>query len=388
MTRVDPKNKNATDIIVIGGGITGVSTAYFLAKRSQRDVFILERDLLAQASTGLCVGGIRQQFSHPSNILLSQETIGLLRHFEEEFDTKINFNQAGYLFLTQQRATWETFRACVKIQRQYGVPVEILTPDEVKYRWPYLEVEDLKGGVFGPEDGYVDPYDVTMAVANKTRRLGISILERTEVTDIRLENGRIKGLDTSRGFIAARVIVNAAGAWGGKIAEMAGIDMPVLPFRRQVFITKAFDAIPSPVPMIIDQDTQFYLRGYPPGILMGMTDLEEPPSFHTHVDRTFMEQVTAAALERVPLLGQAEILRGWGGLYAMTPDENPIIGKIPEIDGFYCATGFSGHGFQHGLAVGRIMSELILDGKTQFDLSPFGYDRFKKCKKTTELITV
>jgi sarcosine oxidase subunit beta len=140
--------------------------------------------------------------------------------------------------------------------------------------------------------------------------------------------------------------------------------------------------------MIIDQDTQFYIRGYPPGILMGMTDLEEPPGFHTHVDRNFMEQVVAAALERVPILGHAEILRGWGGLYAMTPDENPIIGKIPGIEGFYCATGFSGHGFQHGLAVGRILSELILEGKTQFDLSPFDYDRFRKSKETKELITV
>jgi sarcosine oxidase subunit beta len=388
MSRVDPKNKSATDIVVIGGGITGVSTAYFLAKHGQRDVILLERDLLAQASTGLCVGGIRQQFSHPANILLSQEMIGLLRHFEKDFFTKIDFNQAGYLFLTQEQATWDAFQTCVEIQRQYGVPVEILSPEEVKHRWPYLEVENLKGGVFGPEDGYVDPYDVTMAIANKTRQLGISILERTEVTDIRLENGRIRGVGTSQGFISAQIIVNAAGAWGGKIAKMAGVDLPVLPFRRQVFITKAFDSIPQPIPMIIDQDIQFYIRGYAPGILMGMTDLEEPSSFHTHVDRNFLEQVTAAALERVPILGQAEILRGWGGLYAMTPDENPVIGEIPEIKGFFCATGFSGHGFQHGPGVGRILSELILDGKTEFDLSPFGYDRFKKCKKTTELITV
>jgi sarcosine oxidase subunit beta len=140
--------------------------------------------------------------------------------------------------------------------------------------------------------------------------------------------------------------------------------------------------------MIIDQDTQFYIRGYAPGILMGMSDLDELPSFHTHVDRSFMERVTAAALERVPVLEKAEILRGWGGLYAMTPDENPIIGEIPEIEGFFCATGFSGHGFQHGPAVGRILSELILDGTTRFDISPFRYGRFNKCQKTKELITV
>jgi len=382
MSRFDPK------IVIIGGGIIGVSTAYFLAKRGQRDVILLERDLLAQASTGLCVGGIRQQFSHPANILLSQETIRQLRDFEREFHTKIDFHQAGYLFLTTEQSTWEAFGECVKIQRRYEVPVEVLSPEEVKHRWPYLEVKNLKGGIFGPEDGYVDPYDVTMAIAKKTRKMGIPLLERTEVTDIHLENGRISGVETSQGLISSKVVVNTAGAWGGEIARMAGVNLPVQPYRRQVFITKAFDAIPRPVPMIIDQDTQFYIRGYEPGILMGMTDLDELPSFHTHVDRSFMEQVTAAALERVPVLEQAEILRGWGGLYAMTPDENPIIGEIPGIKGFFCATGFSGHGFQHGPAVGRILSELILDGNTSFNLSPFSYDRFKKCKKTTELITV
>lgn len=382
MSRYDPK------IVIIGGGIMGVSTAYFLAKRGQRDVILVERDLLAQASTGLCVGGIRQQFSHPANILMSQETIRQFRHFEKEFSTKIDFHQAGYLFLTKEQPTWEAFGECVKIQHRYGVPVEVLSPKEVKQRWPYLEVENLKGGIFGSEDGYVDPYDVTMAIAKKTRKMGIPIHERTEVTDILLENGGIKGVETSQGFLPSEIIVNAAGAWGAQIAKMVGIDLPVEPYRRQVFITKAFDAIPRPVPMIIDQDTQFYIRGYAPGILMGMTDLDEPPSFHTHVDRNFMERVTAAALERVPVLEDAEILRGWAGLYAITPDENPIIGEIPGIKGFFCATGFSGHGFQHGPAVGRILSELILDGNSRFDISPFRFERFKECKKTSELITV
>jgi sarcosine oxidase subunit beta len=382
MSRYDPK------IVIIGGGIMGVSTAYFLAKRGKRDVILVERDLLAQASTGLCVGGIRQQFSLPANILMSQETLQQFRHFEEEFPTKIDFHQAGYLFLTKEQSTWEAFGECVKIQRRYGVPVEVLSPEDVKQRWPYLEVENLKGGIFGPEDGYVDPYDVTMAIAKKTRKMGIPIHERTEVTGILLQNGGIKGVETSEGFLPSEIIVNAAGAWGAEIAKMVGIDLPVEPYRRQIFITKAFDAIPRPVPMIIDQDTQFYIRGYAPGILMGMTDHDEPPSFHTHVDRNFMERVTAAALERVPVLEDAEILRGWAGLYAMTPDENPIIGEIPGIKGFFCATGFSGHGFQHGPAVGRILSELILDGNTGFDLSPFRFDRFKECKKTSELITV
>jgi sarcosine oxidase subunit beta len=128
--------------------------------------------------------------------------------------------------------------------------------------------------------------------------------------------------------------------------------------------------------MIIDQDVSFYLRGAEPGLILGMSDPEEPPSFHLHVDRDFMEKVVEAAVHRVPILENAGILRGWAGLYEMTPDDNPIIGQMPSLRGFYCAAGFSGHGFQHGPAVGRILSDLILDGRTSFDLTPFSFDRF------------
>ncbi len=348
----------------------------------------MEKDLLAHGSTGLCVGGIRQQFSHPSNILLSQETLHLIRHFEEEFETKIDFHRAGYLFLTRKQETWEDFISSIKIQQQYTVPVEALSPEDIKQRWPYLQVEGLRGGTFGPEDGYVDPYDVTMAIAKKARNLGVHVLERTEARGIRVKKKEVRGVETTQGFISCKVVVNAAGAWGRIVSQMAGLDFPVLPYRRQVFITKAFDALPRPVPMIIDQDTLFYIRGYAPGILMGKSDLSEPPSFHTHVDRNFLEEVTGDAVKMVPILEQAEVLRGWGGLYAVTPDENPIIGEISEIRGFVCAIGFSGHGFQHGPAVGRILSEVILDKKTDFDLSPFVYTRFKGDRKTIEKRTV
>lgn len=343
---------------------------------------------MAQASTGLCVGGIRQQFSHPANIRLSQETVCQLKNFHQEFETNIDFHQVGYLFLARKNETWRDLQASLKIQRRHSVPVMALQTEEIKERWPYLNVKDLKGGTYGPEDGYVDPYLVAMAVANKARKLGVQIKEKTEVTGIRTEKGRIEGVETTHGPIFTKIVVNAAGAWGAGIGRMVGIDLPVLPFRRQIFTTKAFDAIPAPVPMIIDQDTLFYFKGYPPGILMGMSDRSEPPSFHTNVDRDFLEKVTVEAIHRAPVLERAKILRGWGGLYAITPDENPIIGEIQDVQGFVCAVGFSGHGFQHGLPVGRLLSELILDGRTSLDLSPFAYDRFRKKRKTMEKRTV
>jgi sarcosine oxidase subunit beta len=362
----------------------GASIAYHLAYRGCTDVVILEKDLLAQASTGLSAGGIRQQFSHPANIRLSQEAVRVFERFEEQFGVDVEFRQVGYLFLAQSEDVWQEFLANVEIQRQHGVPVETLAPDEIQHRWPYLQVEDLCGGTFCHEDGYADPYMAAMGFAGAARRLGARIEEQTRVTDILLRGGRVSGVETTRGPISAPVVVNVAGPWGGQVAQLAGFTLPVQPYRRQVFMTQAFEPIPKPVPMILDIEPAFYFRGEGPGLLMGMSDPQEPTSFQTNVDYAFMEQVIDAAIRRAPLLEDAEILRGWGGLYAITPDDNPIIGPLPGADGLFCAIGFSGHGFQQAPTVGRILADLILDGQTDFDLSPFAHDRFDKEKGKAE----
>ncbi len=368
--------RTSAEVVIIGGGIMGSSTAYYLAKRGLTDVVLLERDLLAQGSTGLSVGGIRQQFSHPANIKLSQESVRVFELFGEELGVDINFRQPGYLFLTGKEETWKEFLSSVETQRRFGVSVETLTPEEISRRWSYLNVADVRGGTFGPKDGHADPYLATMGFARRARALGVSIEELTRVTGIHTSGRRIRAVATSRGPVSCSIVVNAAGPWAAEVAGMAGIELPVLPYRRQVFMTTAFDALPKPVPMIIDQDVSFYLRGAEPGIILGMSDPGEPSSFHLHVDREFMEKVVEAAVHRVPALESARILRGWAGLYEVTPDDNPIIGEIPARPGFFCACGFSGHGFQHGPAVGRILSQLILEGSTDFDLTPFAYDRF------------
>jgi sarcosine oxidase subunit beta len=370
--------KGNAEVVVIGGGIMGASTAYHLARRGCTDVVILEKDLLAQASTGLSAGGIRQQFSHPANIRLSQEAVRVFERFEEEFGVDMEFRQVGYLFLAQSEDTWQEFLANVETQRRYNVPVEALSPAEIRARWPYLNVEDLRGGTFCAEDGYADPYMAAMGFANAARRLGVRIEEQTRVTGIRIEGGRVRGVETTRGPVATPTVVNVAGPWGGEVAAIAGFDLPVRPYRRQVFMTQPIDTIQKPVPMILDIEPAFYFRGEGPGVIMGMSDQDEPSSFHTNVDYLFLERVIDKAIHRAPILEEAEIMRGWGGLYAITPDDNPIIGPLPGADGFYCAIGFSGHGFQQAPTVGRILSELILDGETGFDLSPFAHDRFDR----------
>ena len=371
------KQKSA-DIIIIGGGIIGLCLAYYLAKIGRPKILLFEKSLLAQASTGLSVGGIRLQFSHKSNIKLSLMSLAVFTGIKEEFgpQTEIFFRQEGYLFLTRKMGLWQDFQANLAVQNRMGVPSEALCPDEISRRWPYLNTADLLGGTFCGQDGYADPYLTAMAFARGAREKGVRIFENTPVRAVDKAKGRIVGVRTDKDSFKAPVVVNCAGAWAAEVGKLAGLHLPVKPVRRQVFMTSALPNLPRPVPLVIDMDTLFYFRGEEPGVLMGMSDPEEPSSFNTSVDRDFLERVVERALHLAPPLAEAEILRGWGGLYAVSPDENPMIGESPELPGFYCSVGFSGHGFQHGPAVGRILARLILDGKPDFDLSPFRFHRF------------
>ncbi len=369
---------NTADIAVIGGGIIGLCTAMYLALRSAFRIVLLEKSLLSQASTGLSVGGIRQQFSHPSNIRLSQMSLRLMSQFEERFQADLGFQQTGYLFLAEKSSTLTQFEENVALQQKYDVPVELLLPPEITIRWPFLNMSLIQGGTFCAQDGFADPYQVAMAYARAARNLGVSILEKTTVHQILTQGGRVYGLFTSQGKLSAPIVINAAGAWSAEIAASAGLSLPIKPFRRQVYVTRKCKLNSQTLPLTIFQDALFYFRGEGEGILMGMSDPREPSSFHTHTDRAFLERLIENATLRVPVLAQAEILRGWGGLYAITPDENPIIGRLGEIEGLYGAVGFSGHGFQHGPAAGHLLSQLIIQGHTDFDLAPFAYSRFGK----------
>lgn len=376
-------NKTA-EIVIIGGGIMGTSVAFHLAQKGQKEVVLLEQNYICEGSTGLSVGGFRQQFSTPANILLSQESLKRFHHFKDEFGVEIDLHQPGYLFLARESRDWENLLKGVKIQREYSVPVEVLSPEEIAYRWSYLNITDLEGGTFGPADGYADPYLVTMTYAREARQRGVLIQEQTKVIDILVRNGSIRGVETTKGRISTPCVINVAGPWAGKVAHMSGLDLPVLPYRRQVFVISCPKDIRQPVPMVIDLKMRHYFRGESSMILTGMSDMEEPSSFNLHVDEVFMGKVVETQVLRAPAMAESRMIRGWAGLYAVTPDENPIIGKCGEFDGFFCAAGFSGHGFQHGPSVGRILAEIVLDGKSDFDLSPFALDRFEKKKESEE----
>jgi sarcosine oxidase subunit beta len=374
--------KKSAEIVIIGGGCMGASAAYNLALRGVTDVVIVEREpMLAMGSTGRNAGGVRHQYSSEINIKMSIESIRLLERFKDVVGYEIDFHQDGYLFLLSTENNMQAFKANIELQRRLGVDVDLLTPEEAARLAPGLNVEGVLGASFCARDGIADPNGVTMGFAKAAQRAGVEIYRETEVTGIKTQAGRVCAVETSRGVISTRKAINAAGPHARMIGEMVGLDIPVLPYRRHIFITdpvlSAGLRFPDSRIMVIDFETTFYFHREGAGILFGMSDPDEPPGFDTSVSWEFLEKVTRVAVGRLPALSEAGIAHAWAGLYEVTPDAMPIIGPAPGLDGFFMINGFSGHGFQHSPAAGRLLADIILDGAPpDLDPRPFSFTRF------------
>jgi sarcosine oxidase subunit beta len=374
--------KRSAEVVIIGGGCMGASVAHHLARRGVTDVVLVERDaLLGTGSTGRNAGGVRHQFSNEANIRLSIESIGVLERFADEVGQIIDFHQDGYLFLLSTPESVETFRRNAALQRSLGVDVQWLGAEEAARLAPGLDVDGALGATFCQRDGIADPNGVTMGFAKAAQAAGVAIERDTEVIGMRVEAGRVAAVETTRGTIDTRTVVNAAGPHARLIGRMAGAEVPVDPYRRHIFIaTLDGRAGPPHVPlshiMVIDFDTTFYFHREGAGLLFGMGDPSETPTFDTTVQWDFLPQVIEVAVRRLPALADAAISHAWAGLYEITPDANPIIGPAAGVAGLYLINGFSGHGFQHSPAAGRILADLITGRDPAFDLTPFTAERF------------
>jgi sarcosine oxidase, subunit beta len=373
-------------IIIIGGGIIGTSIAYHLALKKAKGVVLLEKGMLGEGSTAKCAGGIRAQFSTEINIRFSLESFNTWNHFQEIMGMELDFKKVGYLFLAAGEEEWTVFQNNSKLQHQFGIPVELLTPREIQYRWPYLRVDDLKGGTFCAWEGYAGPYEALSGFTRGARRGGVKIFEGTEVLQILRNGSRVAGVRTQWGDIASPIVVNAAGPYAGEVGRMAGADVPVQPFRRQLFFTRPFPHIPDPVPLVIDFNRGWYFRREGLGLLISGPK-DDFPSFNLNLDYEAMVEVARNSMHRVPIMEKAEIDRGWAGSYEISPDNHAILGECTGLKGFFLANGFSGHGFQHSPAAGKVMAELILGEKPFIDISCLSLDRFLKGELIREPLT-
>jgi sarcosine oxidase subunit beta len=379
------------DIVIIGGGCMGTSVAYHLAERGAGKIVLVERErFLGMGSTGRNAGGVRYQFSTEVNIRLSIVSLEMLAHFEELFGISAGYRPIGYLFLLTRPGEVAEFQANVALQQRLGVPwVRCLEPDEIAALVPLVNLEGILGGTFCPRDGLADPYSVTQGFARGARARGVQIETETTVTGIRTEHGRVASVVTNRGEIATRTVVNCAGPWAAQIGAMAGLEIPIVPLRRQFFTTDALPQIPRDHPMTIEFTTSLYFHPEGAGLLIGMSNPDETPGETYAIDEEFHLKTLERALYRLPLLENARVASQMAGLYEVTPDAHPILAQARALEGFYIAAGFSGHGFQHSPATGKVMSELILDGRaTTIDISMLDLERFAEGRLIREVNVV
>jgi sarcosine oxidase subunit beta len=371
----------SADVVIIGSGIVGSSVAYHLTEMGCRDVLVVEREAhQGKGSTGKSMGGVRAQFSTPVNIQMSLYSINFFSEFEERVGHPADYRPHGYLFVATEEKHLDYLKANRERQIGLGVTnVELVSRDDIVAMLPQLRADDVVGGTFCPTDGFVDPHSVMMGFMLKARERGARLWLDTPVTGIEVERGRVAAVNTSRGRVATRAVVNCAGAWAAGVAKLAGAELPVEPLRRQLVPTEPFDKLPARFPMVIDMSTGFHFRREGAGILLAWNDPSETPGFKTEFDTSFVEKILTRAASRVPVLAEAQVnaRRAWAGLYEMTPDHHAVIGESPEVAGLYFANGFSGHGVMHSPATGRLVAETILDGRAStIDASPLGVERF------------
>jgi sarcosine oxidase subunit beta len=379
--------EQVADVVIIGGGVIGLSIAYHLGQKKAGMIVLLEKGQLGEGSTSRCVGGIRTQFSTEINILFSLESMKTFDRFEEEFGVNPEFKRIGYLFLATTDQDVKVFQQNLILQKQFGIPVEWLHPDEIRRRFPYLKMDDILGGTFSPRDGYAGPSEVLSGFAGGAKRTGVRIYEGVEAKEILVDKGKVTGVRTNGGEISSPVVVNAGGPYASLVAEMAGLRIPVKPLRRQVFVTAPFHLTDQTIPLTIDFHRGWYFRQEVDGFLLS-GPLDREPSFNTNTDYEAMVEASENAIYRVPALEKAQIARGWAGLYEISPDNHAILGKVPGLEGFILANGFSGHGFQHSPAVGKVISELILEGKAKtIDISSLSIERFERGELILEPMT-
>ena len=369
----------SAEVVIIGAGIMGCSIAYHLAERGLTDVVVIERDAIGRGATADAAGGIRQQFSTETNIRLTQLSLEYWENFEERFGVDINFRQQGYLFLLTDPENVSVFKKNLALQQSLGVPAHWLEPDEIGKLNPAISLEGVLGGTFCPRDGWADTSTSTMGFASAARRMGVKIVEEAPVTGIDVEDGRVTGVRVSDQRISAPLVICCSGPQTNAVGKLAGLDLPIQPHRRMSFITEPFDLIAPSVPFTIEFERSLYFHPESTGFLFGMSNPDEPPSDNKSVDDDWMYTNIEALIERVPIFEEATVMRGWAGFYEITPDDNPILGHVPELEGFIAAAGFSGHGFMQGPAIGRAISELVLDRDSQvLDLSAFRPGRFQE----------
>jgi sarcosine oxidase subunit beta len=381
-------SERGASVIIIGAGIVGTSIAYHLAVRGCTDVLILEKaETEVTGSTARSAAGVRHQFATEINIRLSLYSIEQLKHFTEEVGGHADLKQVGYLLLVNDAHTWEAYRCNVTLQNSLGVRSCLLPGAEVLNFIPGTRVDDLLGATYCPDDGYCNPHGIATGYLARARELGVRLKRLSPAIAMQKSAGRVVAVQTPLEAFGCQMVVNAAGPWAGQVGALAGLDIPVLPYRRCVYMTEPFALIPNDIPLTIDVGSDFYMRKENQKVLFGVSNENEPPGENLAVDWEWLDVVMEAGISRFPMLEQAGLATKncWAGLYEITPDHNPILGIHPDLPNYVDASGFSGHGVMHSPATGKLIAEEILDGRAHtINIDELRIARFKEKKLKPE----
>jgi sarcosine oxidase subunit beta len=364
-------------VVIIGGGIIGCSIAYNLAKMGRKNVVLFEKNSLASGATGRSGAGIRQQFGTEMNCILARESIKIFENLSQELDYDIELNQGGYLMLAYTEKEVSQFKKNVALEQSLGIDARCITVKEAKEIVPPLNTEGLLAATFCPTDGHANPFNTNFAYAEAAQRLGVKIYNFTEVREIKTEDNRIVSVSTDQGEVLTPIVINAAGGYSGEIGKMVGVEIPVYSQRHQILITEPID--PLFKPMLMSFSRNFYCQQTPHGsIIMGFGDPGEPKGHDIGSSWQFAREMAQKMTAVIPLLKEVSMVRQWSGLYNTSPDSQPIVGEHPQVNGFYMAVGFSGHGFMLAPVTSRLMAELILKGRTSIPIDKLDIGRFER----------
>jgi len=366
-----------TDVVIIGAGVIGCSTAYHLARVGITDVAVVEMDQVGSGSSGKSASMLSLQFSADElSACMGQYSYARYMQFEEEIGVPIDFKRIGWLSLATQENAEHLLRSA-KMLQSLGIETDILTPEEIKRQYPEINTDDIVLGTWGPDDGPFDPHMIMWGYIGKAREMGVKLHQGVRATGIRVRKGQVEGVVTDEGFVATRTVVNAGGPWAIEIGKWIDVEIPIINSARSIVVTGPFPDIPSTRPFIEDVTAEWYFRPEGPGILMGMgaspaEKLDIP--FRMEV----VDEMIETAVHRVPVLVNASFLTGWTGIRPITLDDLPILGPVPSVDGFILNCGWGGTGIIQAPMAGQLVAEYISDGHTlTIDIGPFRMERFE-----------
>jgi sarcosine oxidase subunit beta len=388
--------RDRADIVIVGAGIMGLAIAYHLARLGITDVVVLDRSYLCGGASGRNGGGVRAQWSSEANILLMQESVRMCRDFAFEMKINVWFRQGGYLFLARSEDKRRALEASTKLQNGHGLPTRMLTPKEARAIVPELDTDGVVAATYNPEDGVVFPWPFVWGFAQAARKLGVEVETFAEVVGFETRGARIEGVvvkssapgsDGKARTIATNKVVNACGAWSPEIARMLGVELPNKPHRHEICSTEPLK--PWLKPLVADLGDGLYFSQSTRGeIVGGISNERVPHGLNQDSSFAFLGKYARALTRTGPVLGDVKVLRQWAGCYDITPDANPIVGPVDEVEHFYQASGFMGHGFMMAPVMGKRIAEQIANPAPNELFDRWNLRRFKEGKLLSEAMII